>query len=180
MPTVITHALAGVALGQSSDRSWAKTWRFWGLIVLCSALPDVDSLGLYFGIPYASFWGHRGFLHSLTFAVLAGIALSTLIHCPVQDRWKPALILSVVMASHGFLDAMTNGGLGVAFFSPFSLHRYFFPWRPIRVSPIGLGFFSERGRAVLKSEVLTVWAPAVFVGLILRGFRLLRRNEEVS
>ena len=27
------------------------------------------------------------------------------------------------------------GGLGVAFFSPFSNARYFLPWRPIRVAP---------------------------------------------
>nr|HRC76832.1 rhodanese-like domain-containing protein [Kouleothrix sp.] len=32
---------------------------------------------------------------------------------------------------HGVLDAMTDGGLGVAFFAPFSATRYFFPFRPI-------------------------------------------------
>jgi inner membrane protein len=47
-----------------------------------------------------------------------------------------------VKASHGILDAMTDGGLGVAFFSPFDDTRCFFPFRPIKVSPIGLSFFS--------------------------------------
>jgi inner membrane protein len=47
---------------------------------------------------------------------------------------------------------MTNGGLGVAFF---------LPWRPILVSPIGVGrFFSERGFAVLQSELVWIWLPA--------------------
>jgi hypothetical protein len=34
---------------------------------------------------------------------------------------------SFVTASHGMLDAMTDGGLGVAFFAPFDNARYFFP-----------------------------------------------------
>jgi inner membrane protein len=52
------------------------------------------------------------------------------------------------------LDAMTNGGLGVAFFAPFDTTRYFFPWRPITVSPIGVGsFFTHRGALVVLSEI---------------------------
>jgi inner membrane protein len=47
-------------------------------------------------------------------------------------------------ASHGLLDALTDGGLGVAFFSPFEQTRYFFPVRPVAVSPIGIReFFNE-------------------------------------
>ena len=46
------------------------------------------------------------------------------------------------MASHGVLDALTDGGPGVAFLAPFDDTRYFFPWRPIRVSPLWRGFFS--------------------------------------
>jgi inner membrane protein len=36
------------------------------------------------------------------------------------------------------LDMLTNGGLGIAVFSPFSRERFFFPVQPIPVSPIGL------------------------------------------
>ena len=74
--------------------------------------------------------------------------------------------LFLATASHGFLDAMTDGGLGVAFFAPFDNQRYFFPWRPIRVSPIGVGrFFSDRGLAVLRSELLWIWTPAMILAL---------------
>ena len=49
-------------------------------------------------------------------------------------------------ASHGVLDAMTNGGLGVAFSPLFDTTRYFFPVRPVLVSLIEIGeFFSEYG-----------------------------------
>jgi inner membrane protein len=67
-------------------------------------------------------------------------------------------------ASHGLLDAMTDGGLGVAFFSPFNNARYFLPWRPIRVSPIGVSrFFTDRGLEVLKSELFWIWLPAALL-----------------
>jgi inner membrane protein len=78
------------------------------------------------------------------------------------------------------LDAMTDGGLGVAFFSPFDNTRYFFPWRPILVSPISLTrFFSEHGLAVLLSELVWIWIPAGLLALVMRVLRnhLQRRRE---
>ena len=56
------------------------------------------------------------------------------------------------MASHGVLDALTDGGSGVAFLAPFDDTRYFFPWRPIRVSPFWGGFFTPRGLETVTSE----------------------------
>src|SRR5262249_33852605 len=64
-------------------------------------------------------------------------------------------------ASHGLLDAMTNGGLGVAFFAPFSDTRYFFPWRPILVSPISLHvFFGYHRVPVMWGELRSVLLPS--------------------
>ena len=64
------------------------------------------------------------------------------------------LYFFLATASHGLLDAMTDGGLGVAFFSPFDNRRYFLPWTPIRVSPIGIEpFFTARGLEVLEERV---------------------------
>ena len=40
---------------------------------------------------------------------------------------------------------MIDGGLGCALFWPFDLTRYFAPWRPIPVAPIGMDFFSPHG-----------------------------------
>jgi inner membrane protein len=81
-------------------------------------------------------------------------------------------------ASHGLLDAMTDGGLGVACFSPFDNNRYFLPWRPIRVSPIGIGrFFSPRGLEVVRSELLWIWLPAA---LLVLSVWLIRRRAAPS
>jgi inner membrane protein len=55
---------------------------------------------------------------------------------------------------------MTTGGLGVAFFSPFENSRYFLPYRPIKVSPMGFQkFFSEWGLEVIKSEIIWIGIP---------------------
>jgi inner membrane protein len=53
-----------------------------------------------------------------------------------SGRWFFYVIFFFLLtASHGILDAFTNGGLVIALFSPFSNERYFFPWTPIEVSP---------------------------------------------
>src|SRR5678815_3579050 len=75
----------------------------------------------------------------------------------------PFVRFTPVTASHGLLDALTNGGRGIGFFAPFSNHRYFFPWRPIQVSPIGVGFFSPRGLRVLASEAGWIWVPSAII-----------------
>jgi len=87
------------------------------------------------------------------------------------------LYFFLVTASHGFLDAMTHGGLGVAFFSPFDNTRYFLPWQPLVVSPLSLTrFFSGRGLAVLQSELLWIWIPAGVIAL----FALVQRRASAE
>jgi inner membrane protein len=130
-------------------------------------VPDLDVIGFQFGIKYGDFWGHRGFTHSLTFAALLAVAvvgIASRRSLPTLGRFTMWAYFFLATASHGLLDAMTDGGLGVAFFSPFNNRRYFLPWTPIRVSPIGVGrFFTARGLAVLQSEILWIWVPAILI-----------------
>ncbi|MEG0192443.1 MAG: metal-dependent hydrolase [Stenotrophomonas sp.] len=72
---------------------------------------------------------------------------------------QAATFVFICAASHPLLDAMTSGGLGVALAWPWSDHRFFAPWRPIRVSPFAPQFFSARGLATLLSELRWVWLP---------------------
>ena len=98
----------------------------------------------------------------------------------LPERWTRFLLFSyffVVTASHGALDAMTNGGLGIAFFAPFDNTRYFFPFRPVKVSPIGLSFFSARGLDVIWSELLWLWVPATIIAGAVLFYRKLRRHR---
>jgi inner membrane protein len=181
MPTALSHAIVASSLG-----SWyrpALLARVWLAGMLCSALPDLDLVGFRFGVRYGDFLGHRGFTHSLLFAaLLSAVVTPLLLPRGVHDRGRLsiAFYLFLATASHGVLDAMTNGGLGVAFFSPFDLHRYFLPWRPIVVAPLGVSrFFSGWGWAVIKSEMLWVWLPAgacALVALAIRYPRVRRRE----
>jgi inner membrane protein len=88
------------------------------------------------------------------------------------------LYLFLCTVSHGVLDAMTNGGLGVGFLSPFNTTRYFFGFRPIVVSPIGVDrFFSGRALQVLVSEFKWIWLPSfLFVLGVRASLRLVRTS----
>ena len=128
--------------------------------VIAAMLPDLDVIGLRLGIGYGSQFSHRGFTHSLLFAAALALAGASL-HRRLRAGFACAFVfLFAALASHGLLDAFTNGGSGIAFLWPFSDARYFAPWRPVEVSPLGIrGFFTARGVEVLKSEVIWIWCP---------------------
>lgn len=178
MPSLPTHVVVALSLGQSKQRAFRTDWWFWFVAVFCSILPDFDVIGFSFGVHYGDLWGHRGLTHSILFALAVGIIAGIALGGHVAQKFWNSAVLFVITASHGVLDAMTNGGLGVAFFSPFDTTRYFFRWRAIPVSPIGAGFFSSRGLNVLMYEALIVWVPTLFVGVVLYGIgRWRERNR---
>src|SRR3954467_4277930 len=157
MASALSHAFSVLAVAAPLYQKKVPT-RIWLAGIVCAALPDLDVIGFRFGVHYGDFWGHRGFTHSLIFAALVSLCLVELWCKRAENGMRPAglfVFLFLATASHGMLDAMTNGGLGVAFFSPFNNARYFFSWRPILVSPIGVSrFLSGRGLAVLESELV--------------------------
>jgi inner membrane protein len=143
--------------------------RFALLGALAAVVPDLDVIGFRFGIAYAHPLGHRGLSHSLAFAALfAALIIAVLSRSlPRPSRFAAWLYLASATASHGVFDAFTDGGLGVALLAPFSNERFFFPWQPIEVSPLGLSrIFSARGLEVLTSELLWVGLPALAVTLL--------------
>jgi inner membrane protein len=151
--------------------------RFWVLAAVCAALPDADALGFGLGIHYSDPLGHRGLTHSFFFALAIGFLVVILFFRNIEfgsrNWWTLVAFFFVATASHGVLDALTNGGLGVAFFAPFSNTRYFFPWHPIEVSPLGIEpFLSSRGVEVMVSELKWVWIPS---GLLVLGAYAFRR-----
>jgi inner membrane protein len=174
MPTVFSHAVVAGAMASLHPRAGSLPARFWALSVLCAVLPDGDVIVSVFGIPYSSVYGHRGFIHSLAFAAVWGTAVAVVAFREYPRRAVAGLAayFAFVTASHGILDAMTDGGRGIALFWPFDDTRYFFPWRPIRVSPIGTAFFSMRGVRVMVSEFTWLWLPSL---LVIAAARFARR-----
>ena len=181
MPSAFSHAIVAAAIGKVVQPKQTPWW-YWALGVAVSAAPDLDVIGFHFGVRYGDVMGHRGFTHSLFFAaLLAGIVTMAFAGQSQISYSRLFLYLFLATASHGLLDAMTNGGLGVAFFSPFTNARFFFPFRPIAVSPIGVGrFFSPKGSAVIRSEAMWLWLPSVGIFVVFAIARSLAKRTVVS
>lgn len=147
--------------------------------VVCSILPDADVLAFRFGIPYEHMFGHRGFTHSIFFAVVLSGFLGWVAFKIDGKKLRSVAIfiyLFLCTMSHGVLDAMTTGGKGIAFFAPFSDERIFLPWRVIKVSPLSVEqFFSEWGMKVIMSEVYWIGIPATAIIILAWLFRRLTR-----
>ena len=146
-------------------------------------LPDADVIGLRLGVPYGGMLGHRGLTHSLIFACAVGLAAAAPFWAGARpwERFQIALCIALATASHGILAAFTNGGRGVAFFSPFDATRYFFPVTPIKVTPLGAqAFFSQRGLSVLASEIIWVWCPTLLVTGIVIAVQSRKRTRVSS
>lgn len=180
MPSIITHAAVPLALWCAADRGRIPP-RLLAAGVIAAMLPDADVLAFALHIPYADAFGHRGASHSLLFALVVAALATLLLSFGSRRPWsavlcqprlasttarptavstvQAAVFVFVCAASHPLLDAMTSGGLGVALAWPWSEHRFFAPWRPIRVSPFAPQFFSARGLATLLSELRWVWLP---------------------
>jgi len=174
MCSIITHPAVPLALsGFLPQENVSPALLLAGAV--CSIVPDLDVVGFRFGISYGDMLGHRGFTHSLLFAViLAALLMFTLFRNRAGKTWVILLFLFLSTLSHPLLDMLTNGGLGVALFAPFIYERYFFPWRPIEVSPLTVGeFFSDWGARVIISELKWVWLPsavAFTIGQVLRRY----------
>jgi len=148
--------LAGARLLATPESSLREhLWLAAGLSAL-SLLPDADVIAFALRIPYAAEWGHRGASHSLLMALLVGGTCGWIFaHWQGYGRRLRGVLVAVLVAvSHGLLDALTNGGLGVALLWPWSHERIFFPLRPLPVAPIGLRLLGPRGLSVITHELL--------------------------
>ena len=135
---------------------------FWSAL---SFLPDADVIGFSLGVPYEAPWGHRGATHSFAFALAIGAAAGIVAWRLRRSAIRTAAMAAAVVASHSLLDILTDGGLGCALLWPFDDTRYFAPWRPIPVAPIGLAFFSPFGLTV------AIWEAVIFAPLWWYAFR---------
>ena len=170
MPTVISHAVVGaglfLAVGHGRPGARAGAWT----AAAVAMLPDLDALFMRW-IPYEAAWGHRGMTHSLSFAVVAGLAAAFALRRSVAipgGTWGLAVLLAAVAATHGLLDALTDGGGGVALLAPFSDARFRLPWRPIPVAPL---VYVPYLWWVLLVEAWMLWPSALALATVRRSLR---------
>ena len=163
------HVAVGMAAGrlwvglrqrqQNESGNFSVLARSMVAFTALSLAPDLDVFAFRLGIPYAAPFGHRGAAHSICIAlVLASISTLATRLTPEQvdrgQRMKLWWLCAVVAVSHGLLDTLTDGGLGIALLWPLSNHRYFAPWNPIPVAPIGARMLTGRGFLVVMTEAL--------------------------
>src|SRR5262245_39450345 len=186
------HVAVGLAAARTYGEGRRPPWRSAVAWSVLSMLPDADVIGFSLGVRYEAPWGHRGATHSFAFAVIVGLAAALMARLRSdrqqrasafaqiaddtlrrdksawQARWskrpglRTAMFAAVALATHPLLDTLTDGGLGCALFWPFDLTRYFSPWRPIQVAPIGLAFLSPYGAIVAMSEMVLFLPLFVF------------------
>ena len=177
MPTIMTHPAPMLALAAGLGTNIISP-RLAVAAACCAVLPDLDVAGFWLGVQYMTAFGHRGASHSLVFALAVGVLgwlSASFLH---SGRLKAFFVLFLAFSSHILLDAMTTGNFGVAVFWPFTAERYVLPWHPIRVSPLSpRAFLTERGLAVLLSELRWVWLPSLGLFIFLRLFRLFSQKE---
>jgi inner membrane protein len=181
MASIFGHALAAYTIGKVSTVKIHPV-KFSLLLIFCAVIPDADVMMFNFGYSYEHPLGHRGFSHSILFAFLLAFCVRAIFYTKVKYFSKTGIVLFfaffLATLSHSFLDAMTNGGRGVGFFIPFENTRYFFPWRPILVSPLGIGnFFSKWGWKVVKNELFYIGIPAA--SLLVMNYLLRKRAKKL-
>jgi inner membrane protein len=177
--SAFAHAVAAVTLASTWVKHPKLPIRFWVLGAACAMGPDLDVLGYWVGIPYGHMLGHRGLTHSLPFAaVLSALVVRFGFSGPEWVRVRPQLLsyFFVATASHGVFDAMTDDGLGVAFFAPFEPTRYFFPFRPLPTFPMSAAnltnlFLSAKAYELLAKESVWIVVPCLLLGLAVRLVR---------
>jgi inner membrane protein len=165
MPTVLTHTVVPLALGLGLGKDVIPR-PLMAAGMAAAVLPDLDVIAFRFGVTYASGFGHRGFSHSLFFAVLVALIGACVFRYYRTGFARAFAFLFLSIVSHGVLDSFTNGGSGIAFLWPWSMDRFYAPVQFIEVSPLRLErVFSSRGITVLLSELVWVWTPLALVGL---------------
>jgi inner membrane protein len=170
MASIFGHGMLAYTISKVASRSNNKLII---LAILSSILPDIDVLAFHFGIAYEAPFGHRGFTHSIVFAVIWAIIIVYIFGKAQKKLYVLVIFFSTI--SHGVLDALTTGGRGVGFFIPFDNSRYFLPFKVIKVSPLNVrDFFSEWGLQVILSELKYIFLPCIIVLV----FLYFKRNKE--
>ena len=164
MPSV-GHVAVGLAASRLPGATSARGRVVWALVlVILSCAPDVDVIAFALGIPYAAPFGHRGATHSLFVAAVCTAAVAAIAAWMGLPARRMGLVAGLVVATHGLLDTLTDGGLGSALLWPFSNDRFFAPWRPIPVAPIGARLLSPHGLELMLRECV-LFLPLFVAGL---------------
>ena len=170
----ITHTVLGACVGEAlAGKKLGKHAMFWG--ALANNIPDVDVITSFWMSQADSLLAHRGFTHSILFALLFPFILAFIL-----SRWhKNKLMLFkdwwILIASgmfiHIFIDSLTSYGTG--WFEPFSHHRVTmnvlfvadpFYTLSLLVSFVALLFIKGKKKSRKKWTNFGLWISTLYIG----------------
>lgn len=125
----ITHIALGACLGDAfAGKQLGKKAMFWGAVA--QSVPDIDFIASAWSSTAENLLAHRGFTHSILFALIMAPLLAML-----AERWhrphdislrKWIVFFGVQLFIHLLIDGMNVYGVG--WFEPFSHHRVSYNW----------------------------------------------------
>ena len=170
----ITHTVLGACVGEAlAGKKLGKHAMFWG--ALANNIPDVDVITSFWMSQADSLLAHRGFTHSILFALLFPFILAFIL-----SRWhKNKLMLFkdwwILIASgmflHIFIDSLTSYGTG--WFEPFSHYRVTmnvlfvadpFYTLSLLVSFVALLFIKGKKKSRKKWTNFGLWISTLYIG----------------
>ena len=75
MASLFGHAIAGISVGNIFRIPMSRKMI---VLLVSSVIQYIDVISFYGGIPDQSMWGHRGFTHSILFALLWAVLMAFL------------------------------------------------------------------------------------------------------
>lgn len=172
MPMPVAHGLVGASLVAAVlPRADARRYRL--ALVAGALLANAADGDFLLVVALGSRAWHRGFTHSLAFALVFCAAAAAALGA---RRLREALALGLAYASHSLLDyATTVRGGGVELFWPFWAERLALGWRGLSEIPSGL---PPGGVLWWLAVEFALFAPPLAALLVLRR-RLSRRGTKV-
>ena len=152
----LTHIALGACIGEAFfEKGFGKKAMIWG--ALAQSIPDIDFLASIWSTTTENLLAHRGFTHSILFALLIVPVFAMAadrIHRPHNIAFRTwIMFFATEEFLHLFIDGFNNYGVG--WFEPFSHTRFSF--NAIYVADI---FFSIwAGIALLMLIILNPYSP---------------------
>lgn len=152
----LTHIALGACIGEAFfEKGFGKKAMIWG--ALAQSIPDIDFLASIWSTTTENLLAHRGFTHSILFALLIVPVFAMAadrIHRPHNIAFRTwIMFFATEVFLHLFIDGFNNYGVG--WFEPFSHTRFSF--NAIYVADI---FFSIwAGIALLMLILLNSYSP---------------------
>ena len=152
----LTHIALGACIGEAFfEKGFGKKAMIWG--ALAQSIPDIDFLASIWSTTTENLLAHRGFTHSILFALLivpVFVMAADRIHRPHNIAFRTwIMFFATEVFLHLFIDGFNNYGVG--WFEPFSHTRFSF--NAIYVADI---FFSIwAGIALLMLIILNPYSP---------------------